>query len=524
MGCDPSAPSARRLDGGGWAKAVARRTPPPREPGLLLGSTNTIYQYPWKIFWWGPSAAAANADVPTVIEWPSADGRRTYTELLPVKPPSPLKRMREEAHERELVSMMVADDPPLPTFDAFELDLDSDRYHMDLGGVFDATPSMQRKPAKGIKKLTPSDKSLHEWRALHDEFLREVLRLEGPRDASEEFCPSCGTENPTIRCKQCFGGELFCVGCCVAMHAANPLHIINVSVLPLHCARRLLPFERRMVSSELRDPGLGTDWSYFVEQEPYHQYLLATTNETEVSTCSGLAALDYANTKFSRGYSTTGVGMGICARHEFLQPTGYSNINWIFAAILRWKHERLDKVISYDIICQWFKNLFQRLLKLPSMMYIHSHTLACQLLFSLIFLLGVGQTDGKGIERPWANLGGVATSTREMGPGSQRDTLDSHLGYWNWSKLIGIDLLCRRLDKAVVEEHEQTTAFESFTEEQKRGATEAEVHLKLSEEEAERAKQTPSLHDISPSGFIYGGLELEEQQCVETARSQCAAI
>ncbi|KAJ7018041.1 hypothetical protein C8F04DRAFT_899467, partial [Mycena alexandri] len=59
-------------------------------------------------------------------------------------------------------------------------------------------------------------------------FLREVLRLEGPRDASEEFCPSCGTENPTIRCKQCFGGELFCVGCCVAMHAANPLHIINV--------------------------------------------------------------------------------------------------------------------------------------------------------------------------------------------------------------------------------------------------------------------------------------------------------
>ncbi|KAJ7018040.1 hypothetical protein C8F04DRAFT_924140, partial [Mycena alexandri] len=40
--------------------------------------------------------------------------------------------------------------------------------------------------------------------------------------------------------------------------------------------------KRRMVSSELRDPGLGTDWSYFVEQEPYHQYLLATTNETEV--------------------------------------------------------------------------------------------------------------------------------------------------------------------------------------------------------------------------------------------------
>jgi hypothetical protein len=45
-----------------------------------------------------------------------------------------------------------------------------------------------------------------------------------------------------------------------------------------------------------------------------------------MSTCSGLAALDYANTKFSRGYSTTGVGMGVCARHEFIQPNGVGDL------------------------------------------------------------------------------------------------------------------------------------------------------------------------------------------------------
>lgn len=45
-----------------------------------------------------------------------------------------------------------------------------------------------------------------------------------------------------------------------------------------------------------------------------------------MSTCSGLAALDYANTKFSRGYGSTGVGLGVCARHEFVQKSGAADL------------------------------------------------------------------------------------------------------------------------------------------------------------------------------------------------------
>jgi hypothetical protein len=40
--------------------------------------------------------------------------------------------------------------------------------------------------------------------------------------------------------------------------------------------------KRRMVSSDLRDPGLGTGWAYFVENEPYRQYLLSVTDQKEV--------------------------------------------------------------------------------------------------------------------------------------------------------------------------------------------------------------------------------------------------
>jgi hypothetical protein len=32
----------------------------------------------------------------------------------------------------------------------------------------------------------------------------------------------------------------------------------------------------------------------------------------------------------------------------------------------------------------------------------------------------------------------VATSTREMGPGSREDILNCHWNFWNWQKLIGL--------------------------------------------------------------------------------------
>ncbi|KAK7030582.1 CxC2 domain-containing protein [Favolaschia claudopus] len=312
--------------------------------------------------------------------------------------------------------------------------------------------------------------------------------------------------------------------------------------------------KRRLVSSELRDPGLGTGWAYFVEMEPYRQYLLTVTDQVEMSTCSGLAALDYANTKYSRGYSSTGpTGVGDLQKGE-----RYANMDWIFASLLRWIHRRLKKVVSYDIVCQWYKQLKERLANLPPLvrlhvilvffafvipkMHIHSHILACQLWFSLNLLPGAGQTDGEGIERPWANVGGVASSTREMGPGSRRNCLDDHWAFWNWCKLVGLAaLLRRRLDNARRESAAQKEAFESFSLEQEErvqgweekvaayeadpqnarnpyeithpGMTEAQARLKIAEEEAEAVRNgVPALHDVSPSAFVFEGLELEDEQ------------
>ncbi|KAJ7486368.1 hypothetical protein B0H11DRAFT_1721689 [Mycena galericulata] len=326
--------------------------------------------------------------------------------------------------------------------------------------------------------------------------------------------------------------------------------------------------KRRLVSSELKDPDLGPGWAYMVNTEPYRAYLRNVTDQKEMNTCSGLAALDYANTKFSRGYSTTGVGMGVCARHEFVQANGvgdlqkgerFANMDYIFASILTHKHPKLPKVTSYDIACIWAKYIFDRLKALPAnvrftiiialfrfvipKMHIHSHTLACQILFALTLLIGAAQVDGEAIERSWANIGGVASNTLDMGPGSRHDVLDCHWAFWNWVKLVGIYAsLRRRMDRAKSEGPAQREAFATFSAEQSErvpewkaavlafeadndqpnpyevlrleiGLTEAEVRLQFADEEAkEVAAGVPSLHDVSPSSFMFAGLDLEAEQ------------
>ncbi|KAF8170039.1 hypothetical protein K438DRAFT_1614355, partial [Mycena galopus ATCC 62051] len=324
--------------------------------------------------------------------------------------------------------------------------------------------------------------------------------------------------------------------------------------------------KRRLVSSESKDPTLGSGWSYMVETTSYREYLLSVTDQNEMSTCSGLAALNYANSKFSRGYSATGVGMGVCVRHKFVQPNGvgdlqkgerYANMDWIFGCILKHVHQRLKKIVSYDIVCQWIARLKERMLELPPSaryvlvmkilrfaipkMHIKGHRGPCGWNFSLNIIPGSGQTDGEGIERPWAHIGGVGTSTREMGPGSREDTLNAHWGSWNWQKVVGLgERLRTKLDRAKTEYAAQLEAFTEFSGrqgqrvpgwhemvhefEQNPGAknpyemilktiTEAQVLLEFEREEAQLVQAgVPRIHDVSPSSFVSGGLAVEDEQ------------
>lgn len=112
----------------------------------------------------------------------------------------------------------------------------------------------------------------------------------------------------------------------------------------------------------------------------------------------------------------------------------------------------LRLVTSYDIVCQWSVNLWERMKEYPVYMalddsvkhniiflipkfHLPAHIQRCHNQYSFNYTPGVARTDGEAPERGWAHINPVATSTREMGPGHRRETLDDHFGDWNWKKV-----------------------------------------------------------------------------------------
>ena len=104
--------------------------------------------------------------------------------------------------------------------------------------------------------------------------------------------------------------------------------------------------------------------------------------------------------------------------------------------------ELLRFFVSYDIACQWHINIWGRLHKyqdatlnfgrgrfftfLVPKFHLPAHIEECNLKFSFNLTRDVGQTDGEAPERGWADANPLARSTKEMGPGFRRDTLDDH--------------------------------------------------------------------------------------------------
>ncbi|EEB99057.1 hypothetical protein MPER_01326, partial [Moniliophthora perniciosa FA553] len=83
-----------------------------------------------------------------------------------------------------------------------------------------------------------------------------------------------------------------------------------------------LKLKRKRISSWAKDPTLQDGWAYFVEQTAYNKWVCDMQEQKEMSTCTGLSALDHANTKYNIGYDETGKGAGLCSRHEIMLANG----------------------------------------------------------------------------------------------------------------------------------------------------------------------------------------------------------
>jgi hypothetical protein len=112
--------------------------------------------------------------------------------------------------------------------------------------------------------------------------------------------------------------------------------------------------------------------------------------------------------------------------------------------------------LSYDIACQWSVHFWKRMALAPLALrlrilpaglrfmvpkfHLAAHFAACQSKFSFNFEKYACRADGEGVERIWAWLNGIASTTKELGPGGQSDMLDDFLGHHNWMKTLGLGI------------------------------------------------------------------------------------
>jgi hypothetical protein len=118
----------------------------------------------------------------------------------------------------------------------------------------------------------------------------------------------------------------------------------------------------------------------------------------------------------------------------------------------------LSLLFSYDIVCQWSRNLKKRVRQLPLWMqpppavldtvkfvipkfHIYGHGSQCQTWFLLNFLPYSARTNGEEPERWWAHINPVSSSTKEMDAGARHDTIDDHAAAWNWRKVTNLGIL-----------------------------------------------------------------------------------
>ncbi|KAG2128668.1 uncharacterized protein EDB93DRAFT_1243527 [Suillus bovinus] len=191
------------------------------------------------------------------------------------------------------------------------------------------------------------------------------------------------------------------------------------------------------VSSDKMDPGFNAGWAYFVEEKAYKAYLS--------DTCVSHNAVNMADTKSSQGLAATGIGTVDCTRHEFKLPNGVGDL------------QKGERYLNMDYLV--FSMLVGFTYFVPKF-HIAAHVAACQVNFSWNLTKWVGRTDGEAPEQGWANANRVASSTKEMGPGTRRDTLDDHFGDWNWKKTTMLGrTLKHKMEEAIKWEREHRAAL-----------------------------------------------------------------
>ncbi|KAG9125670.1 hypothetical protein FRC07_006686 [Ceratobasidium sp. 392] len=237
------------------------------------------------------------------------------------------------------------------------------------------------------------------------------------------------------------------------------------------------------------DISLTDGQAYFPTHENYLKFLSNLKDhghgKDTTSDCSNHKATKNQFVKFL-GLDVSGLGAVTCARHsffmcravvDFFKGERYAYGDYAVASFIQYitREGPLKIGLTYDIWCQWYKNLLDRAKSLPPGLkfpewldlvggipkfHLMGHKQACYDRFSLNYMQYVGRIEGEGCERAWAYLNETAGSTSEMSPGFRHDTINYLMADWNYTKMIGMGVfLASKYKDALKGYHFQRTEF-----------------------------------------------------------------
>ncbi|KAK0483059.1 hypothetical protein EDD18DRAFT_1084378, partial [Armillaria luteobubalina] len=218
-------------------------------------------------------------------------------------------------------------------------------------------------------------------------------------------------------------------------------------------------------SNGQKDPSLNQGAAFLIEQEVFHRHITKYGHRLphDLSNCSQHNTVKSVTRHQGQGLATSGTVTVDCAWHNCKNPSsvpildvGEEQVQMDYFFLHRLLHSSPPQiVVSYDITCQWSKKLWEQIGIYPTDLmpaqgpsditflvlkfHLPTYIPCCHAWFSFWKTPNIGQTDGKAPEHGWGNTNKLAGSMKNMGPGSYLDTIDDHLGDFNWwkSTLLG---------------------------------------------------------------------------------------
>ncbi|KAJ7483686.1 hypothetical protein B0H11DRAFT_1914569 [Mycena galericulata] len=532
------------------------------------------------------------------------------------RPPPPPRMYTHQPHTAEVVSVSadgrranatskaVDTQPGVPSYyqddAATNAAVESGDFSYNLSdtGLF---PEVQLPENDGIiltsskrKVYENSDYPMKTWETHMDEYLDEMLRLEGRGfPAVYSHCGGCGAADPKFRCahQTCYGVGLFCQECIVGRHSewtgdffkrrslqslglivqlghlpgygcpsASEAHtnFVLIDVTGVHSIH--LRFCGCDGTVQHRQQLMRACWWPATARDPRTCATFAVVRLFQILNCQGKLLTN--NDGLDPVPDRRRAFRHIVRQYRIIQMMKRAGRGHDPSALLNTIIFFL--ILSYDLACQYCKNLWTRMSGLPQDMHLNidkarvwfkipnfhvaGHERGCHSPYSFHYMWGAGRTHGETVEQNWEFTNGAAASTKMMGVGSRHSTLEDLFGFHNWRRLVAWRrIFTKRMGENVKEGQVHRDAFEAFDVALRAAAPEMvagweawvgewesrqhvdgtespfevkeqvmsmkEILLKLAKEELVRnGEGVEAEHEDTPSTFILMGLGIEDSQ------------